>query len=340
MATAHRTRPPPRTKVLATRKKNATFSSDCDYLSSSSSYSSSPEPLVPDHSPPIRLRLKQIQYRSYQRVIQIYHFRTSYLSVYDFRNLLDSADNEYIDTLIGVDTLLENQYIPPGDEVPPNCIEVAYLPGVFPRRKMADGSALGFRVGNGTIEWFCFGRGVDESFLSKLVWDGNAGEAFIMDDGVDPNDNRLLFNPVATLDKGTFRRVVRAAHLEHKMWHKSLWEAEMRKLSLTLTYKGFARDLKSEMVREMKEETGEIPRTVERVGLVEGHVARREVDWVRIDEDMREKGESDEGDEEEDEEDSDEGDNEGEEGEGSIADDPSETLAAESDHNPMDTTEG
>ncbi|KAF1917682.1 hypothetical protein BDU57DRAFT_404278, partial [Ampelomyces quisqualis] len=178
-------------------------------------------------------RLKQIQYRSYQRVIEIYHFRATYLSVFDFRNLLRRDAHGYMDTLVGSDTLLKDQYIPPGDEVPAGCIEVAYLPGVFPRRKVSDGSALGFRMGNANIEWFCFERCISGEILERWMWDPESRKVQIAEGGVvDENDPRLLFDRVASLGKGTERRVVKAAHKEHNQWHGSLWDAKLRRVKV------------------------------------------------------------------------------------------------------------
>jgi hypothetical protein len=81
----------------------------------------------PDRNSPFALT--QIQYRSYQQEIIIYHFRTRLMSVATFRALLKRGSDlhGYIDTLMGSEKLLLGFYVPDGDDVPNECFEFAYL---------------------------------------------------------------------------------------------------------------------------------------------------------------------------------------------------------------------
>jgi hypothetical protein len=185
-------------------------------------------------------RLRQIQYRSYQVDIQICHFRADYISVPDFRKLLNRQRDGYIDNLFGTDTLAVEQFVPTGDELPVGCIEVAYLSGVFPKtnKPTTAGSALGFRVGNRKIEWFCFDRSILASILNSWVWDTSIHDLRVVQI-VEPNIHHKIFDIVALVDKGLKERRVKGANAEHKQWHDSLWDAKRRPVKLKLTWKNF-----------------------------------------------------------------------------------------------------
>jgi hypothetical protein len=201
------------------------------------------------HQGPARLR--QIQYRSYQVDIQIYHFRADYISVHNFRKLLSRQRDGYIDTLIGTDTLASEQFVPNGDELPVGCIEVAYLPGVFPKQNThsTSGSALGFRVGNNTIQWFCFDRPIQDSLLNTWAWDTNVHDVRVMQTSAQKSECKL-FDIVARIDKGLKQRRVKGANKEHKQWHDSLWHARLRPVRVRLTWKSYATE-----ARESRERT-------------------------------------------------------------------------------------
>jgi hypothetical protein len=204
------------------------------------------------HQGPARLR--QIQYRSYQVDIQIYHFRADYIPVHDFRKLLSRQRDGYIDTLIGTDTLATEQFVPNGDELPVGCVEVAYLPGVFPKHKnpSTSGSALGFRVGNNIIQWFCFDCPIQDNLLDTWVWDTNVHDVRVVHT-FDPKSECRLFDIVARIDKGLKQRRVKGANKEHKQWHDSLWDARLRPVRVRLTWKNYgveAREYRERMRAE------------------------------------------------------------------------------------------
>jgi hypothetical protein len=178
------------------------------------------------------------------------------MSVRDFRKLLDRQVHGYIATLVGTDTLLADQFIPKGDELPVGCIEVAYLPGVFPKTTTAtSGSALGFRIGNNVIEWVCFDHPIQESILNCWVCDKMTRETRIMHN-VDPNNERKMFDLVAFLGKGIEQRRVKGAHAEHKQWHDSLWGAKLRPFKLRLTWKSFGAEFRKYQEEKRAEAQG------------------------------------------------------------------------------------
>ncbi|KAH7411970.1 hypothetical protein DE146DRAFT_784576 [Phaeosphaeria sp. MPI-PUGE-AT-0046c] len=187
--------------------------------------------------------LKQIQYRSYQQSITIYHFRADFISVHDFRNLLHRDEHGYIDTLIGRDTLLPIEVIPEGDIIPAGRIEVAHLPYVLRSGHKADGSALGFRSGDGIIEWMCFDRCIKALILDAWTCAEETRAIRILKD-VERNDPSRLFDSVAELEKGIAKRAVRGANEEHKQFHVSLWDAQLRNVRVRLLWKGFGTELR------------------------------------------------------------------------------------------------
>lgn len=189
-------------------------------------------------------RLKQIQYRSYQHEILIYHFRTKHLSVSEFRSLLSRDTHGYVDTLISTDTLAQKP-VPKGDKVPRNCIEAAYFPNVFSQNgARSTGSALGFRVGNNVIDWVCFDRPIDTSILDSWIgFKTPFGLQVHAQDIVPANHPRRLFDLVGSMPKGISQRRVRGANYEHKQWHDALWEAKLRLMTLRLTWRNYTAEL-------------------------------------------------------------------------------------------------
>ncbi|KAL1792893.1 hypothetical protein ACET3X_009400 [Alternaria dauci] len=104
---------------------------------------------------PKGIKLKQIQYHKFNEDIPIYHYAASFLSVPNFRSMLNRQQHGYVNYLLGGDPLASTP-TPPGDETPPGCLEVGYLPSVF----MLGGSALGFRLPSNppATQWLCFDR--------------------------------------------------------------------------------------------------------------------------------------------------------------------------------------
>lgn len=202
--------------------------------------STSPGP--PHHQP--GARLKQIQYRSYQCTIQIYHFRKTCLSLNDFRSLLNRDLHDYVDSLISYDALA---HLEPseGDKVPADCIEVAYMPNIFTRGKVKlYGCALGFRIDKTSIDWMCFQGDIEATILSTFIvrLQGSAVQCGPMPD-LHPDDPRKLFDFVAEMPKGLNQRRVKGANEEHRLWHDALWSAKLRKVKLKLTWKNYTAEL-------------------------------------------------------------------------------------------------
>lgn len=198
----------------------------------------------PDRGEAAHFVRQPVQHRSYQHTIQIYHFRTNFLSVNNFRKLLiEHAAFGYIGTTIGPDTQL-HLFRPDGDELPTNTIEVAHLPYIISKKSTPNktgGFALGFRTHDyrtknlkkygikpdETIEWFFFDRPIEHTILRSWVCELSTRTMRPMH-SVDSNDPKLLFDHVADLCKGTFTRTVKKAHPEHKDWHASLEQAHLR----------------------------------------------------------------------------------------------------------------
>lgn len=184
-------------------------------------------------------RMKQIQYRSYQREIEIYHFQAKYMLLRDFRRLLNRDKHGYIAVLDGPGKPLEANFVNDDDKPPKGCIEAAYLPNVFRQanRTGSSGSALGFRTGE-NIEWLCFDQPIKETILNKWIYK-------IVDPGeVSGCSDSKLFDLVAYMPKGLEERKVRGANEEHKQWHDSLLKAVHRPVKLKLTWKNCSKDLK------------------------------------------------------------------------------------------------
>jgi hypothetical protein len=161
--------------------------------------------------------------------------------------MLNRLDYGYVETLIGADTLANDHFVTPGDEIPRGCIEAAYLPGVFPDNRSgkhaSPGSALGFRTGD-VIEWLCFDRPID-NILSTWIWKKTT-KLILVRKKIHPDHKRKLFNLVAYMPKGLEQRRVRGANKEHVQWFTSLLGAKHRPLRLRLTWKRFGTELKKQ----------------------------------------------------------------------------------------------
>jgi hypothetical protein len=202
--------------------------------------------------------LEQIQYRSYQQEIQIYHFRTRLMSVATFRSFLkrDANLHGYVATMISSEKPLFDLYVPDGDEVPDDYFEVAYLPRVFPRRG-TPGCALGFRSGGSVIEWLIFTQPVDIILSSWMGKEAHPNEVLVKL-GAHQDDPYKLFNLVALMPKGQEERRVRGSNAEHKKWHDSLWNAKLHPVTLKMTWKNFGTGLKVQIERPQAEIEAEL----------------------------------------------------------------------------------
>jgi hypothetical protein len=187
------------------------------------------KPRVP-HGPN-GMKLKQVQYHQLSGPIAIYHFQASYISVSNFRSLLKRQEHGYVTTLLNVDPLFYKPIID-GDEMPASCLEVGYLSDVF----VAGGSALGFRLGNGMVEWLCFDRDIKASILDQI------------DVGTDMY--RMLFEHVGdTLrpEMGPNRRVLGST--EHRDWFGCLKGAGRKPARLSITWRNYGTALQQEHLR-------------------------------------------------------------------------------------------
>ena len=183
---------------------------------------------------PNNIPLKQQPYYKFNVDIAIYHYCASYLSLHNFKALLQRPQHGYVDALLGEDdTLAQNLLTTADDTLPAGCFEVGYLPGIFVR----GGSALGFRLGTGVVEWLCFDRDVKATILDKL--------------DINTATQRMLFEHVADLAKPetltkTTRRV---PYTEHKDWYESLKGAGRRRFVLGLSWRNFGREARNENLR-------------------------------------------------------------------------------------------
>ena len=196
--------------------------------------------------------LQIIQYRSYQRNISIFHLRLHLLPLDIVRKALQSQ-KEYVDRLTSFDPLRYLTTVE-GDDIPPGCIEAAYVPGIV----HGHGSALALRSDqeDGKVEWFIFSGPIDDTCLSRIVLDN--GIWSLQQTRVDKDDPRKLFDLVGCSEKGLKTRTVRGANREHKGWHDSLCAAEEVKKSVKVTWKGFGKDLRAEHEQRRRSETVEV----------------------------------------------------------------------------------
>ncbi|OAG00167.1 uncharacterized protein CC84DRAFT_362019 [Paraphaeosphaeria sporulosa] len=184
----------------------------------------------PYHAP-----LRQIQYRSYLKTIELYHYSHQVLPISRFEEMFAAQTPGFVRRLESRDTLCdkngqEKNHVPDGDEVPIGFTEVAYLFNIFRNRgsAQASGSALGFRfLDEDRIEWMCFDRPVD-NLLS----------------GATANDGRHLFQKVADLERGdgsTRWKGTVGGWPEHRQWCNALDNATRPLLRLTMVERSRAR---------------------------------------------------------------------------------------------------
>ena len=178
----------------------------------------------------VKPKLRQHIYYKFKKDVVIYHFRASFVSVEQFRSLWNREQHGYVDSLLGND-LLGDKSDADGDETPEDCIEACYMLGVFQQ----GGSALGFRLGNGTVEWVCFDRDIMATIINKT-----------------PTDE-LLFDHVASVSKPAYiNKSRKVPYTEHRDWFESLRSARKRPLSLALTWRNRGTELKGEYARRRK----------------------------------------------------------------------------------------
>ncbi|KAB2103261.1 hypothetical protein AG0111_0g8516 [Alternaria gaisen] len=225
---------------------------------------------------PNGIKLKQVQYHKFEDDVVIYHYATSFISVSDFRSLLTRQQHGYVNHLLGPDPLASIPD-PSGDELPPGCLEVGYLPSVF----VLGGSALGFRFDSNppTIEWLCFDRDIKESILELLE--------------INTHAQRILFERVASLPRAPTPEKKwdrRLAYTEHKDWFESLKEAGRRPSRLGLTWRRWGTEM---MIEGMKKRDGET-RLEEERAMTDGIAAMEmEDDYSDAEEDDERGGEQD-----------------------------------------------
>ncbi|KAG9185411.1 hypothetical protein G6011_07955 [Alternaria panax] len=201
---------------------------------------------------PRGIKLKQLQYHKFETDIVIYHYAASFISIPDFRSLLTRQHHGYVNYLLGPDPLSSTP-TPLGDESPPGCLEVGYLPSVF----VLGGSALGFRVPSSppTMTWLCFDGDIQASILDRL--------------DVKTSTQHMLFEHVADLPRAPPAQKKwdrQLAYTEHKDWFESLREAGRRPFRLGLTW----RTLGSEMMVEGMKKRDELVRLKERAMMGSG----------------------------------------------------------------------
>jgi len=180
------------------------------------------------------IKLKQHPYYKFNVDIAIYHYCASYLSLHNFKALLQRPQHGYVDALLGEDdTLARNLLTTADDTLPPGCLEVGYLPGVFAH----GGSALGFRLGNRVVEWLCFDRDVKAIILDKL--------------DINTATQRMLLEHVGDLAKPeTLNKTTRKVpYTEHRDWYESLKGAGRRRFVLGLSWRNFGWELRDENLR-------------------------------------------------------------------------------------------
>ncbi|KAJ4349342.1 uncharacterized protein N0V89_007956 [Didymosphaeria variabile] len=158
--------------------------------------------------------LRQIEYRSFVKTIEIYHFPHHLFSVSQFEALCNTTVPGFVRRLESTDTLCnyngsEKNLVPDGDDVPIGFTEETYLWNVF----RDQGSALGFRLlDEDRIEWVLFDALIDDVLSNATV-----------DNGVP------MFDHVAVLECGDSSRSWKGTvmgNLEHRDWYRGLAAAE------------------------------------------------------------------------------------------------------------------
>jgi hypothetical protein len=191
--------------------------------------------------------LTQIEYRSFLKPIQLYHYPHHLMAVSQLEEKLSATVPGFIRRLESTDTLCnedgtEKNEVPDGDEVPIGFTEVAYLYNVFRDKKSttSTGSALGFRLlDEDSIQWMCFDRPIGE-FLSTAK----------TDEGV------RLFDKVAELERGDNTRNWKGTvqgYPEHRHWYEGLSDASRPLLKLSIIEANRTRhdQIKSEIARRV-----------------------------------------------------------------------------------------
>jgi hypothetical protein len=201
------------------------------------------KPRVP-HGPH-GMKLKQVLYYQFTQPVKIYHFQASFITISDFRFLLNRQEHGYVSTLLSADPLTDKPLMD-GDEMPNECLEVGYLRDVF----VNGGSALGFRLGNNTVEWMCFDRDIRTSILDKI--------------DVRTVVYPKLFEHVGdTLrPEGSGRKVW---FTEHRDWFECLKEAGRKPVRVSITWCTYGTELQKEHWR-LKEERERVQRGGDVVG--------------------------------------------------------------------------
>ncbi|KAL1610730.1 hypothetical protein SLS60_002400 [Paraconiothyrium brasiliense] len=173
-------------------------------------------PLNRHHHP-----LRQIEYRSFVKTIEVYHFPHHLFSISQFETFCTTTVPGFVRRLESTDTLCnpdgsEKNFVPDGDEVPIGVTEVAYLWNVFRNQ----GSALGFRLlDEDRIEWMLFDRPIDNVLSNATAANGVP-----------------LFDNVAVLERSDPSRSWKGTvngNLEHRDWYKGLAAAERPIIPLT-----------------------------------------------------------------------------------------------------------
>jgi hypothetical protein len=180
------------------------------------------------------MKLKQIRYHQFTHNVSIYHFQASFISISTFRSLLKRQEHGYVSTLFSPDPLA-NKPVMDGDEMPVECMEVGYLRDVF----VAGGSALGFRVGNNTVEWMCFDRDIKASILDKI--------------DVQTSVYPMLFEHVGDTERPAAGKGRKVQFTEHRDWYECLKGAERKLFTLSITWRKFGTEMQMEHLRLRRE---------------------------------------------------------------------------------------
>ncbi|CAG5156512.1 uncharacterized protein ALTATR162_LOCUS4309 [Alternaria atra] len=174
---------------------------------------------------PKGMKLKQLQYHKFEKDVVIYHYCASFITVTDFRSLLNRQQHGYVNYLLGPDPLSSTP-TPPGDEPPPGCLEIGYLPSVF-------------HIG----EWLCFNTDIKSTILDQL--------------DINTSTQQMLFERVGDLPRPPppekkWSRTV--AYTEHKDWFESLREAGRRPFRLGVTWRTWGTELMIDGMRKRDEQ--------------------------------------------------------------------------------------
>ncbi|KAF2278883.1 uncharacterized protein EI97DRAFT_222582 [Westerdykella ornata] len=139
--------------------------------------------------------IRQLKYRNFNSTIRLYHFSAHRITLAEFKRSWAARHKYYSHSGI-VDDTFKNDPVTEGDEIPPGCLEVAYLPRVFQN----GGSAIGIRSAN-SIHWFCFRKSANS----------------LIDNAIDLH-SEPLFDMVASVEKNPEDYY----GSEHWRWYESL----------------------------------------------------------------------------------------------------------------------